>query len=157
MKKGICILLSLLLVIGICGCGQSQDIRFFYPRAEILYGAPDGVIASETRDLNRNDFDLTYLLKLYLEGPISQELYSPFPRGTGLESLSYAGGQLFLVLSEPFASQENLEYMIACACMASTCFALTDAETVTIKTANTSITLTPESLVLEDTVSTTSP
>jgi len=157
MKKGICLLLSLLLLAGTCGCSQTDDIRFYYPRSEVQYGIPDGVIASETRDMSRDDFDLTYLLKLYLEGPISQELYSPFPRGTALESLSYAGGQLFVVLNESFATLENLDYLIACACIASTCFDLTDAETVTVKTMHTSITLTPESLVLEDTVATSAP
>ena len=152
MRKVFCFFLSLVLLVGFCGCKRSEDVRYYYPRVEVQYGIPDGVIASEVRNMNREDFDLTYLLKLYLEGPVSQELYSPFPKGTALESISYAGGQLFIVLSEPFATLGNLDYTIACTCIASTCFELTNANTVTIKTQHTSITLTPSLLVLEDTV-----
>ena len=151
MKKTFCLFLALVLLLGICGCRRSDDVRYYYPRTEVQYGISDGVIASETRNMDRDDFDLTYLLKLYLEGPVSQELYSPFPTGTALESLSYAGGQLFIVLSEPFATLENLDYTIACICIASTCFELTEADTVTVKTQHTSITLTPDLLALEDT------
>ena len=156
MRKTICLVLALLL-LSTCGCKNKEDVHFFYPRTEIRYDVADGVITSEPRDIGADDIDLTYTLKLYLEGPISQDLRSPFPRGTSLESLSYAGGQLFLVLSEPFAALENLDYMIASACLASTCFDLTDAETVTIKTKYTSITLTRENLVLEDMVAASSP
>ena len=157
MRKALCLLLALLLLLAVCGCKNNDNICFFYPRSEIHYDIPDGVIAPEIRDLRRSDFDLSYLLKLYLEGPVSQELYSPFPAGTALESLSYAGGQLFIALSEPFAALENLDYTIACVCIASTCFALTDADAVTVKTQHTSITLTPDQLVLEDTAAASSP
>lgn len=157
MRKAICLLLTLLLLLGTCGCSQTDELRFYYPRSEVQYGIPDGVIVSEVRSIEGKDADLTFLLKLYLEGPISHGLYSPFPQGTALESLSYAGGQLFIVLSESFTSLENMDYMIACVCIASTCFGLTDADTVTVKTQHTSISLTPDSLMLEATNTATSP
>lgn len=157
MKRGICFVLAVLCLFCLNGCNRKDEILFFYPRTEIQYGSADAVIASEPREIDSAGNDMTFLLKLYLEGPISQELHSPFPRGTTLESLSYAGGQLFVVLNEPFSELENMDYLIACACIASTCFALTEATSVTVKTQKTSITLTRDNLVLEDIATASSP
>ena len=157
MRRGISLLLAMLCLFCLYGCDQEDGVLFFYPRTEIQYGSADAVIASEARDIDNTGKDMTFLLKLYLEGPISQELRSPFPRGTTLESLSYAGGQLFVVLNEPFAALENMDYLIACACIASTCFELTEATSVTVKTQQTSLTLTRDTLMLEDIATASSP
>ena len=152
MKKTFCLFLAMLLLLGTCGCRQTDEIHFYYPRVDVRYDISDGVITYESRDISRDSVDLSYMLKLYLEGPISQELYSPFPQGTALESISYAGKQLFILMNESYATLDNVDYTIACICIASTCFALTDAASVTIKTTYTSITLTPDMMVLDDTV-----
>jgi len=150
MKKWISLLLAVLLVFCLYGCRKDDSIQFYYPRTEIQYGVSDGVIAAENRNIEGTDRSLEFLLKLYLEGPVSQELRSPFPKGTALVSLSKTENTVFITLSEPFEMLENLDYIIACASVASTCFALTDADSVTITTEQTELTLTRENLSLAD-------
>lgn len=150
MKKWISLLLVILLVFGLWGCRKEETIPFYYPRAEIQYGIDNGVIAAEDRNIEGSDQSLEFLLKLYLEGPISQDLRSPFPKGTALENLDRDGDTIIITLSEPFGMLENLEYIIACASVASTCFDLTDSDTVTIIAGQSEMTLTRDNLVLTD-------
>ena len=157
MKRQISIFLVFLLVFSLFGCQKSEQILFYYPRTEIRYGVSDGVIAVEERDIEDGSTDLSFLLKLYLEGPVSQELRSPFPRGTALEDLTLDESTIIITLSEPFGMLENLEYIIACACVASTCFGLTDAEAVTIFAGQTEMTLTRNNLSLTDQTTATIP
>ena len=157
MKRVICLLLTLLLLCCLYGCDQEAEIHFFYSRIEVQYGISDGVIASEPRSIETDGRDLSYLLKLYLEGPISQELRSPFPRGTSLEALIQEDSIIVITLTEPFDELQNMDYMIACTCIASTCFGLTEADTVTIKTDVSTLTLSRESVVLEDLTATSIP
>lgn len=157
MKRATCLFLTVLLLFAFSGCEQESEIQFFYPRTEVQYGIPNGVIASEFRSIDNDGMDLSYLLKLYLEGPISQTLRSPFPKRTALEALSFTDGHIVIVLSEHFAALENLDRLIACASIASTCFSLTDADTVTIHTLLQSMTLTRDNLMLEDMAAASTP
>ena len=150
MKKWISLLLTVLILLSCSGCQRNQKADFYYTRGEIQYGIADGVISGETRNLPGDDKDLEFLLKLYLEGPVSKELVNPFPKGTSLLSLVQTDKTIFLTFSDAFAQQESLEYIISCACIASTCFSLTDAYTVTIVSNETSITMTRENLILSD-------
>jgi hypothetical protein len=150
MKQWISLILCLVILLSFSGCETESNVLFFYPRAEIQYGVADGVVAAEARDLADKKEDLEYLLKLYLEGPVSQELKSPFPFGTGLESVVMEDKHITLVLSETFSTLENLEYTIACACVASTCFSLTDAESVSISSGMTALILTRDNYSLWD-------
>ena len=156
MKRVIRFLLCLMLMIPLCGCGNQEDaIEFYYIRADILNGVPDGVIACETREAPGHEDDLDYLLNLYLEGPLTQSLVSPYPKGTVLQSFSYSDATLYVTLSEEFAKLEGMDHTIAAACMAYTGFQLTSAEKVVIKCSspeygNRSITLSREDLVLFD-------
>ena len=150
MKKRISLFLILLLVFSLWSCRKEETIQFYYPRAEIQYGFDNGLIVAEDRNIEGADRSLEFLLKLYLEGPISQELRSPFPKGTALEDLSRDENIIILTLSDPFAELENMDYMIACACVSSTCFSLTDAYSVTIVAGQNEMTLTRDSLALTD-------
>ena len=142
MKRIFSLILCLLLVFCLAGCQKKESVQFYYLRSEVQYGLADGVIASESREISLEGTSLEYLLKLYLEGPVSQELRSPFPAGTALVSLSRNDTQLTVTLSEVFSRLENVNYTVACACVASTGFSLTDAESVTILSGDTVITLT---------------
>lgn len=150
MKRILSIILALLILFSFAGCTAENEILFFYPRAEIQYGNAGGVIVSESREVSGENLSLEYLLKLYLEGPISQELQNPFPSGTALLSFVLENKQLTLTLSESFSKLENMDYTIACACLANTGFSLTDAESITILSGNHSITLTPDVISLID-------
>lgn len=150
MKRILSLFLAILILFGLTGCKKETKIDFYYPRVEIQYGSSDGVIAAESREISGENQSLEYLLKLYLEGPVSQDLRNPFPAGTALGSVTLDNNLLTLTLSESFSKLESMDYTIACACLATTGFALTDADTITILSGNTSITLTPKIVSLMD-------
>lgn len=156
MKRLICMILIAVLLAVFPGCSEADgdSVSFYYLRTELSYGTEDGVIAPEARAVSGSHEDLTYLLRLYLEGPLTDMMTSPFPVGTQLISVELKEGTLLLELSGEFAALEGIDLTMAGACLASTCFALTDTEAVQITAGTsedkTSITLSRNSLTLLD-------
>ena len=156
MKRSLLLLISLLILLSCTACGsQDESFLFFYPRAEYAFGEADAVIAPEEREAPGHEADLDYLLTLYLEGPLDASLVSPFPRGTGLAGFTESDDTLYVTLSSAFGALDGMEHTIAAACLAYTCFDLTDVQTVVIQCdsetyGNRSITLHRDSLLLTD-------
>lgn len=162
MKRWFIMVFSLLLLLSVCGCHYNEqgDIRepveFFYPRVSdsFLYGASDGVIAGEIREASGRVGDLNYLLTMYLRGPQSSGLRSPFPAGCKLSAISWEGSILWVSLSSEFAALENLELTLACASLAKTCFSISSAAAVRLmaesETQTVSMTVSPDDLWLAD-------
>ncbi len=153
MKK---IMAFLCLAILLTGCTvKNEGIRFTYRQKDLNYGSSQGVIAWESREVPGHEDDFQYLLNLYLEGPLDDTLASPFPKGTALESVTFSNHTAYVTLNEVYAEPDGMEHTVASACMAQTCFDLTNVQTVVIKCysqefGNKSITLTRDSLVLTD-------
>ena len=163
MRKFFILLLSLLTAFSFIGC-EAEDSNdeetklFYYLRADILYGAEDSVISSEVCEWENTDPET--LLIQYFRGPYSEYLVSPFPAGTKLLSVKKSEDSLLVYLSNNFDKLSDLEYTLACGCIAKTCFSLYDVTEVTIRVEGTdnSIILNSESLTLvdaEDTIHTT--
>ena len=164
MKRKLSILLSLCLILTLCGClAQTQAnkegcVEFFYPRqtASIAEHPSGGVLVGETRDVGEKQGDLEALLALYLRGPQSSPLRSPFPSGCHVESLNFEEGTLHVTLDESLAKLEGMDLTVACACLAKTCLALTDAEAVHIacdssdSASSVNLTFRQDSLLLEE-------
>lgn len=160
MKRITALFLSLIILLGLCAC-QYQDsdiiepVEFYYQRTEFIYGGTDGVIVPETREASGHAGDLSYLLTLYLRGPLDASLEAPFPTSCKLLGFNLEGKTISLTLDSTFASLENMELTLACACLAKTCFALADVTQVQITaltpddTPSLDVTITAESL-LED-------
>jgi len=160
MKRISTLLLILLLLMGLCACELSDNdviepVEFYYQRTEYVYGGTGGVIAPETREASGHAGDLSYLLALYLRGPLDSGLKAPFPTSCKLLGFHMDGKTIRLTLDSTFASLKNMDLTLACACVAKTCFSLTDATQVHITaltpddTPSLDITVTAESL-LED-------
>ncbi len=152
-KRCLAAALCLLLCAALAGCmAEENGITFYYLRREYAYGTEDAVIAPETREA-QSARNLEYLLRLYLDGPLTDAYVSPFPSGTHLISLGTEDGTLTVTLSEEFAALEGADLTLAAASLARTCFALTDAEEITILAAapeEVCLTLNRDSLVLLD-------
>lgn len=161
MKKLLAALLLCAMLMTLTACGydrMQQTVSFYYPRREIVYGDDSGVIGAETRDAADRTDDLRYLLAMYMQGPLDETFYSPFPSGCKLQSVSTAGDDLAITLSSRFSSLEGLDLSIACASLARTALELSGAESVHIKAAAqdesgsaVNIILTRTSLLLEET------
>lgn len=135
MKKTLCILLSLLLALCLLGCYAITPVEFYYQQRSDPQSLPESVISAESREVSGHTDDLTYLLSLYLQGPLDAELKSPFPAGCKLVSAVPDGDTLCITLDSTFVTLENTQLTIACACLAKTCFSLTDAVQVQIQAA----------------------
>ena len=135
MKKMTALLLLMALLL--CGCGErntafTDTVTFYYPRADIIYGSADGVIAPEEREASISGNPLEQNLSSYLSGPKAEGLENPFPPGTMLLSLRQEEGELTVVLSDAFFAMDGIELTVACASLAKTCFSLTEATEMTL-------------------------
>jgi len=154
MKRLCTIVLAVLLIMPLYGCeSQENTVQFFYLRSEYISGAEDGIISPEDREIT-SDRGLNYLLRLYLEGPVSSELISPFPSGLYLLNSQLEDNTLLLVLSRELCSLQNIDLTLALGCLARTGFSLTDAEHIQINSTaddeHLSVSLHRDSFVLLD-------
>lgn len=166
MKRFFILLFSLSLLLSLCGCVLQETtaedpILFYYERNvgepdKYLYGTADGVIAPEEREVSSRTDDLNFLLTMYLEGPVSDNLVSPFPRNATLEDILWDDRSLIVTVTGSFSDMTDLDMTLAGAALSSTCFGLTDAQTVTFtalsgsEEKSFSITLSRDSIIFVD-------
>ena len=156
MRKIIALTLCVLLLAGLTGCMEASDnATFYYARYDdsYNYGQENAVIAGEPRDVTGHRQDLKYLLTLYFHGPTMEYLRTPFPSGMSLRSVELVGDMLYVETSSSLTLLRGTDLTLACACLAQTCFDLTDADAVTITADGlgyVSMTLTRDSILLMD-------
>ena len=130
-----------------------QDpVVFYYPRSTYSYGHDDGVIGSELRDVGGKKNDLGYMLALYLEGPLEQDLVAPFPGKslTRILTMKQAGNSLVILLSDLSDSMTDGEFSLACACLTKTCLEMTNVQAVQITSGERSVRMTPANVLVFD-------
>ncbi len=137
MKKWLCLILALLLLASQTACANEKQtvqepVNFYYRQITMEYGTDDGVIGKESREGKDHLQDYPYLLSLYLKGPESDLLYSPFPSNTALESFSIEDQTAIVQLNSAFAVLTGLELSIACACITMTVCDLAKVNAVTV-------------------------
>ena len=135
MKSTLCLILALVLLLCLCGCGEAavkDQATFYYQRIEFDFGNDHAVFVPEVHDVSGHEEDLRYLLSLYLRGPTDQELILPFPNGTILVELEKTETELTVLLSSGASMLAPLDAITACACLAKTCFSISDTEVVHI-------------------------
>ena len=137
MKRILCLCTLAAILLTLCACqGSTADgPGFYYLRSAETYqhGSPQPVIGQDNRDISFAGEDMRYLLQLYLEGPVSDELYSPFPEGLRLVGIIQEEDSLTISLSPEFLSLEGIELTLAGACLAKTCFSLSDVSRIRIQ------------------------
>ena len=144
------LLLSLALSLWGCSRGIQDGAAFHYCRKDYLYGQENGVIAPEQRDITGHVGDLSFLISLYLMGPLDEELKSPFPKNTRLELLEFTRHGLQIQLSPVPDSFTDSEFTLACACLTLTCLEITDKQTFTITSGERSVIMNRNNLILSD-------
>lgn len=161
MKRMIAMILVLACCLCLWGCGQDGSIRdsasFYYQRGELLSDSESGAIAAEQRDITGHTGELSYLISLYLMGPLDDALRSPFPASCRLEEAALTDAELVIRLSGSADDLSPSQFSLACGCLALTCLELTQAETVTVVCGDLSQTLTADSLTLYDNVTVKEP
>lgn len=165
MKRMLCGILCLFVLLGLLGCEHSpveiQDaVVFYYLRSDIStdasFGDEDSVIVPEIQESLSRSKSLTYLIALYLNGPSDTRLRSPFPADVTLLSIQRDQNELIITLSEPLFELSGIGLTQACACLAMTCFQLSNARTVTVQAdgqtpgTHLSFTISRDDLILTD-------
>ena len=147
-----CLILLNLLILSGCFNADKYSAKFYYPRNPDFYefGTAEGVITSEKRNFPSPASDPEYLLRLYLDGPISENLVSPFPEGTKLLDFRLSEQNLSIVLSSEFSVLEDMDLTIASACLTKTCFQITGAEQLVLICENNTLCYTRESFLFLD-------
>ena len=139
MKRFIALLFLLLTVLSFVGCRQSANtvtVNFYYFTDEPEYHTQSSVIQAEKRKVGANLSDLEGILRLYMDGPISGKLDSPFPLGTVLKTVQPGKDVVEIVLSDEISKLSGIELMIACACLAKTVLEISRSEIVRIRAEN---------------------
>ena len=141
MKRIISLILIVCLLIPLAGCGGNASqfpVTFYYRRTETAYGTDNGIIAPELRDI-RTEGHLVSVLSVYLEGPNSKDLESPFPRDTEILYWSLQQDTLRVTMNETFGDMSGVELTIACACLAKTIFGISEVDQILIQAENTTL------------------
>ena len=123
---------TLALFSAACSHGEKMEkpVAFFFLNSQITYGAEDGVFSSEERECT--GLSTEEILRMYLKGPETPELISPFPANTFLISLLVSESDITITLSDSYAHLTGLELTKANACIAKTLFAFSQADRVII-------------------------
>lgn len=133
MKKGACILLSILLLVSSCG----KDTRSSGGGYDVYYAARDPgsegkAIESENYVLTGTGEPVEELVSLILNTPASDRLTSPIPSGVTLDSWSLKEGVLKLVFSEGYDGLSGINLTIADYCVTLTMCQLEGVQSVII-------------------------
>lgn len=137
MKKLLCLLLALCLVLSLPACREDRPslkkpVNFYFPRVTPTYGTADGFIAAVPSEGAGYQDDPVGLLNFYFEGPSDVSFRNAFPVGAQLLSLSVTDGVAQLQVNKTFAQLYGLNLTIACACLTMTVLDLTGADSVVI-------------------------
>ena len=155
MKARILLILAIvfLLLTG-CSSPQREDTIFYFCRSpeQYRYFEEDGVIYSESRDLMNHRNDLRYMISLYLAGPMTEGVVSPFTKATRLISAELRNNAVYIELSGHNNILTDSEFSLACACLTLTCMDYMACEQVTITSGDRSITMNTQSILLYDTL-----
>ena len=161
MKRTFTLLLAVLLLFltGCSGSKTTNSVTFYFPKNLRQPGNAnfETFYSTETRD-HTDAQDLQHFIRAYLQGPLGDDVISPFPENTQLVRLETQDSLVTVHLSREFSQLSGIELTTACACLSLTLFGLTDADQVRIispesgRNPAVDMTLSRSNLILTDTV-----
>lgn len=130
---------ALLLAALLSGCLTQEPtpvsenmVSFYYRQSTLQYGTRNGVLSSELRSVvDRSDY--AAWLNVYLRGPLSSELSSPFPKAVTVQEVSQSGACVRIVLSNQFSKLLGVDRTLANACLTLTLTQFDGVESVLIE------------------------
>ena len=154
MNRILACFLAAAILFTFSGC-KAQDpggVAFYYSRSpeQYQYYAGDGVIRTEVRTLSGHRQDLQYLVGLYLAGPLDESLVSPFPKSVRLLFVEQTGSDIRIELTDQSRIMSDSEFSLACACLTMTCTQFTDCDSVTVISADRTLTMNADSILFLD-------
>lgn len=125
-------LVTILFVLTGCSNNEKLDtpVSFYYLNTQITYGTEESVFSYEERECK--GLSTEEIVSLYLKGPTSQVLISPFPAETILITFQQNDNEILITLSDQYAQLNGLALTKANACIAQTLLRMTDANRIII-------------------------
>ena len=137
MKRFLSTILILSFLLCTTSCYQEETepkgIAFYYCVSQRDYTSGSTVLSAEHRADVPED-SLPQALELYLSGPLSPDLLSPFPQNLKILGAYQEGKTVYLTLSTELAGLSGIDLTIACGCLTLTTLAIANAEQVEIRT-----------------------
>ena len=139
MKKGLCLLLLVLLPL--TGCRREEPARtayqLYFQEADLTCSAGDGAFRTETVYLYDEKTETSQqlaeaLMEALLEGPADETLKSTLPAGTTLLSLEVAGDRAVVDLSASYESLSGVALTLADGAIAMTLAQIPEISSVQI-------------------------
>lgn len=163
MKRIKSILCLCLCVLIFCSCGRKapeylSPVNFYYCNRTVSYNSPTALINPEVRESAGFDNDIVKFMKVYLQGPISDELNRIVPVNTVLRFAELEEHTVHLDFSKEFADLSGIELTTACVCIVKSLHEFAGVETVVFTAEGSlldekeSFTLSMEDIVTMDTV-----
>ncbi|MBE6933211.1 MAG: hypothetical protein E7464_07530 [Ruminococcaceae bacterium] len=138
MRRLLCLFLAMLLMLSGC-MGQSpakteDGVLFYYRNAdEKAYFSETGIMAAENRTIRWEQQSIAGLMEVYLQGPISPGLSSPFPKGLRLLETRILPGEITLIFDDSLSSLSAVGLRVAAGCIARTLWEYSGYETVILQ------------------------
>ena len=138
MRKILCFCLALVLVFSGCmyqpEVSEGDGVRFYYrDKREEAYFSETGIMASEMRSIRWEQQSIKGLMEVYLQGPVSSELISPFPKDLQLLDTQILPGEITLTFNDSLSSLSPAGLRVAAGCIARTLWEYGGYETVILK------------------------
>lgn len=112
-----------------------RPVTFYYGASEeISYSSETGALYKEVRDLGSKSYDLETVAASYLNGPLDQSAYSPFPEQLQLLDAALEQGVLTLYVTDHWLEMTMLEEHLAEACLVMTMTQFDEVEQLCIRT-----------------------
>ncbi len=139
MKRLMILCCVVAMLITAVGCANKvtppeKPVTFYYPALETVCDGKTEVIHPEVRESAGYEGNMEALLNLYLQGPDSITLRSPFPAHLTVIRFATTDSTASLTLSNEFSHLSGIDLTLACVCIANTLFDLTQLERVQIYT-----------------------
>lgn len=149
MKRAVILLLVLSILLSAAGCGQQQKpypIHLYYRTGSVSHS--DGLIGYEPLEdhISRSVVDIS---ERYFQGPESEDLSSPFPRGTTFVSARMQDRTLKITVSSQLAELSGMNLTLALSCISMTFTQLAQIDAVEIS-AEDALLGGQESVLIED-------
>ena len=140
--RGYKILSVVLVLVLLSGCTSAiaqrpqmiNPIDFYYCRQDAAFGSETGALGYETIELGRTDMTVEEILALYLQGPISDTLRSPFPKELACTGATLDGGVLTLRLNDAYGALSGVECSLVSACLTMTLTQIKFVDSVRVET-----------------------
>ena len=138
MKRLLLILLVVVCLLTTFGCNKNTEsfsapTNFYYRRNSVLFYTVDAVITPEIRETVQCNENILDVVNLYLQGPASNELSSPFPSNLAALAIVQDEDVISIQLNDAIADLSGVTQTIAYSCLFKTLTDLTDCTVVEIQ------------------------